>query len=567
MTDTTTTVTAAAGGTALTIHATGRLTAAAASRTLAGPLVRYGYYGRTSAGRLRVAPGALHFPEDLSRVKLTREHDRGESRGHLVSVEDDGTTLRVTCRVSDGPDGDAALTEAADHTRDGFSFDLVDVELDGDSITSALPVAIGQVGIPAYDDMRIDTIAASTPTPGAPMLTEEQRARLDALAARTDLTPDEQIELAALQALAGTNDAGTNDAGTNDAGTNDAGGQAPPAGSASAGAATQVAASVPAVPGSVPPPTAGVHAGGGAVTRPRGGALQAMVAAVTAGLQSQSVTAITAALADITNTAHNDNIEAPAWSGELWSGLQYEPEWVDLYSAGTLTSFEGRGWRFTKKLEIKDYAGDKAEIPTDTVTTAPSTYEAARMAVGVDIDRKFYDFPNEGFVNSLFEQVRESWTIKLDAKVRAYTTANAVAVMDGGSPLVAPTILKAAARASMALKRRRVGRAQWIVVNDEDMFTLLDYAEKDIPAFLDLWQIEPRNFRSSPDVAQGTVLAGVRPAAVVRTLPGSPIRVSAQNLVNGGVDEAFFGYWAIEQHHTQGIASVQYEAPVAEPTP
>jgi hypothetical protein len=50
---------------------------------------------------------------------------------------------------------------------------------------------------------------------------------------------------------------------------------------------------------------------------------------------------------------------------------------------------------------------------------------------------------------------------------------------------------------------------------------------------------------------------------VLRTLPGSPIRVSAQHIANGGVDEAFFGYWAIEEHHNSGIVSVAYKAPTA----
>jgi hypothetical protein len=118
---------------------------------------------------------------------------------------------------------------------------------------------------------------------------------------------------------------------------------------------------------------------------------------------------------------------AVAWSGELWSGLQYEPVWSDLLSHGDLTYWEGKGWRFVTTPEMQDYAGDKAAIPSGTVTTEDSSYEAARMAVGVDVDRKFYDFPNEAFVNGLFEKIRESWEIKLDAKVKAFVLAQAVA--------------------------------------------------------------------------------------------------------------------------------------------
>ena len=521
------------------------ITASAPSRTLAGPIVRYNAVGRTSRGPLRVAPGALRFPEDLSRVKLTKEHDRATVRGHLVAVEHTSDGIRASLKVSDGPEGDAALTEAADRTRDAFSYDCIDATITGDTITDGLVIAIGQVGIPAYDDARIDTIAASNNT--GENMTDAQRARLAELRALATRTAEQEAEMATLVALEAANPP----VQAAQPPVVPAAPAAPVAPAAAAPTGTeQVAASMPAVPGSTLTGTTQVN-------DRKGTPLQQFVADVTAAFapgNTTKVADITAALADITNSA-NSVIEQPAWSGELWSGLLYEPQWTDLFNSGDLTSWEGVGWRFTKKLAIADYAGDKAEIPTDTITTEASGYEAARMAVGVDVDRKFFDFPNAGFVQSLFEQVRESWAMQLDAKIRAYTLANAVAAEGVVSE---PTLLKAAAAAIRALKRRRVGKASFIYVNDDDLFTLLDVAEKDVSAFLELFDVDPKNFRSSQDVPAGTVLAGVRPAATVRTLPGSPIRVDAQNLANGGVDEAFFGYWAIEEHHTAGIAKVTF---------
>jgi hypothetical protein len=596
-------ITANAATQALTVTVAGQITASATSRTLGGPIVRYGEYGRTSAGRLRVRAGALRFPDDLSRVKLTEEHNRDKSRGHLVQMVDDGTGIRVTAKVSDGPLGDAALLEADDKTRDGFSFDVVDATVEGDEITDALVIAIGQVGIPAYDDLRIDSIAAAASNNPGENMTAAQRARLAELIALDTRTPEQEAELEQLTALAEANPEAAQAA-------------VPDAPAAPSPAAGQVAASIPAVPPVRP----------AAQTQPRGSAFDRMVREVTAGLRSVSeggngLQQISAALTDVIHTAHTSDIEQVAWSGELWSGLKYEPEWSDLFTTGPLTNWEGKGWRFLTTPSMQDYAGDKAAIPSGSVTTEDSTYEAARMAVGVDIDRKFYDFPNEAFVSGLFEKVRESWEIQLDAKIRAYvlaqsvvstrtasvTTTNADATVTaatgtfkasdvgatitgtgipGGTTILTVTntgsielsanatasgtvtatignqessLIKAAARAALTLKRRRVGKASWIVVNDEDLFDLLDVTEDDLPAFLDLYGIEPKNFRSSPDVAPGTVLAGVKQAATVRTLPGSPIRVSAQHLANGGIDEAFFGYWAIEEHHTSGIATVTYK--------
>lgn len=524
----------------------GGVTASTVTRTLGGDIIRFGVPGRTSAGLLKVRPGALKFPDDLSRVKLTKEHDRADSRGHLVALEQTATGIRAALKVADGPAGDDALREATDKTRDGFSFDVVDVIVEGDTITSGLVIAIGQVGIPAYSDTRVDFIAASqtpsTTNPGEIMLTDAQRARLDALRAQQPLTDDERTELTQLEALAAQPPA-------------TASAPAAPA----AAPAQQVAASFSAVPAGVPTPPSLQ------VTERPGAALQQFVAAIVANVHLGPA-AVTAALDDITHADHSDNIAPPAWSGELWSGLQYEPEFTPLLNSGTLTSWKGDGWRWVTKPEMKDYAGNKAEIPSDPVDTEASSWEAARMAVGHDIDRKFFDFPDAGFLNGYLEACRESWAKKLDAKVRAYIIAAATTVktVPGGSTPIAaqPSLLKAAAKITRALKRREVGKATFIICNDDDFDTLFDYTKNDVPAFLELWGIDPKNFTSSADIAAGTVIGGVKQSATVRTLPGSPIRATAQNITQGGIDEAFFGYWAIEKHHPQGIAKATYTEPV-----
>jgi hypothetical protein len=567
-------VTAADHGVSLTATAVGeRVTANVATRTISGIGVRYNVPGRTSRGPLRVVnPSDLTYPSELSRVILTREHDRADSRGVLASLDHTPEGTRVAFRVADGPTGDDALREALDGTRAGLSYDVVDAVIDGDRLVSGNVIAFGQCAIPAYDDARIDSVAAAAATTEGTtiMLSPEQAARLLELQGRIDggetLSADEQAEYDALNALNQVYNSGSTDAAPDSGATASAAGHGVTIniGGQPAQPTVEVAASTPAVPGGVPRPPA--------TTAPVPGAMFAAFAQRLATALAPSnptrYADVTAALADITHSAHTSNVEQPAWSGELWSGLLYEPQWTDLFTEGGLTSWSGDGWRFTNRLEIADYAGDKAAIPTDNITTESSSYSAARMAVGVDIDRKFFDFPTPGFVESLFAQVRESWAMKLDGKVRAYTLANAVAAAvdeTAGVPVAIganASLLKAAAIAVRALKRRKVGKATWVYVNDDDLFTLLDIAEKDVPVFLDLYGIDPRNFRSDELVPQGTVLAGVKPAATVRTLPGSPIRVEAQNLANGGVDEAFFGYWAIEEHHTRGIAKASFD-----PTP
>lgn len=520
----------------------GSLTPDTGRRTLTGTVYRYGETGLTSAGPLGIDAS---FPPPPVGLPVTLEHDRQIVRGTIALVDNTGERLRVSVRVVDGNLGDQALNEAANRERAAFSLDIEDAVIVDGLITSGRWEALGQVADPAFNSARIDRIAASSPGKGTTMqLTPEQRARLDELQARTDLNADETNELNALLVLGGDTAPAE---------------QAPAEQAPQAPQAAAVAASMPAVPAGVPAPRPAARTQ--ARTQSFAGFVENLTAALQTRLQTGSTGAITAALADINSTPNSPNIEQPAWSGELWSGLLYEPTFTDLFASGDLTAIEGAGWRFTKKLAIQDYAGDKAPIPTDTITTERSTYEAARMAVGVDVDRKFYDFPNAAFVASLWEQVRESWTMQLDGKIRAYTLANAVAAkqLDGVTNVAAqPTLLKAAAVAVRALKRDKVGRASFVVVNDDDYFTLLDLAEKDLPVFLDMFNIDPRNFRSDESVPAGTVLAGVKQAATVRTLPGSPVRVDAQNIANGGVDTGFFGYWAVEEHHTKGIAKATF---------
>lgn len=525
----------------------GGITASSQSRTLGGAVVRYGEYGRTSIGRVRVRAGALRWPDDLTRVKLTKEHLRGESRGHVAAREDDGQLLRVTAKVSDGPDGDAALRDAADRTRDGFSFDLDDVTLEGDVIVDGLVVAIGQVGIPAYDDMRIDQVAAArtqaqdttqdTTTKGTGTMTPEETARLAELRAKSGLTADEQAELEKLAAKEAADSADdSSQASDSDAGAQgDAGAQA-----------SAVPAAVPAVPsgGGPRPATTTRDADGGAMRR--------FVAALCRGLDPTQGVTVTAALADVTNGGADSGIlSQPAWSGELWSGVQHEREFVPLLGSGPLTNFKGEGWRWTTKPEMKDYAGNKAAIPSDPVDTEPSAYEAARMAVGHDLDRKFYDFPDQAFLESYVRAVAESWSVKSDAKALGWITANAV-----DTAADAPTLLKAAALGARKVKRNTRTKATFVVAADDDFDQLMDVTQHDVPAFLQLFGIDPGSFTSTDQVPAGTVIVGTKQAATYRELPGSPIRVSAQHIANGGVDEGFFGYWAVEQHHLNGVVSV-----------
>lgn len=531
----------------------GRISAAATeSRTLSGEVVAYGRIGMTSIGPLRVKAGALRWPDDVTRVKMTEEHDRARVRGYVTSLADGPERLRATVKATDDEDGTLAIAEAQDRKRDGFSLDVVNGSIEDATdggppwLVSGDLIAIGQVGLPAfYEGSRIDQVAASvTSTKRGESMTEEQRRRLAELAAKNNRSAEEETEFGTLSSLAVEEaTAAPADAAPADAAPADA-----------APAPQAVAASVPTVPAGIPRPRAGA-------TTTRKGALDNFITTIVDALKpgGGGAAAITAALSDVTHTQHSGNIAEPAWSGELWSGLNYESEFVPLLNSGDLTSYEGKGWRWVTKPEMQDYTGNKAAVPSDVPDTEAATYTAARMAVGHDIDRKFYDFPDAEFLRAYVEAVRESWAIKLDGKVEAYIGANAV---DSGIDMIDETdtaaVLKGVGKLARSVKRARLGKASFVVMSDTLFDTLLDVTNLDVPAFLDLFGVDPSNFTSSDLAAfDGKIVAGTKMAATVRTLPGSPIRVEAQRIANGGIDNGFFGYWAIETHATNGIQYVE----------
>lgn len=258
---------------------------------------------------------------------------------------------------------------------------------------------------------------------------------------------------------------------------------------------------------------------------------------------------LTAALQDITRTA-NPWVSPAGWVGELWSGVAYQREIVPLLTAGRLTNWKLTGWRWINRPEVDDYAGDKAEIPSNPVSTESVPVEAKRLAGGHDIDRKYFDFNDQEFIASYFRAMTESYAYESDQRAAAFVVASATAAG------TAPTLLKAVAKGARSVKTLSRARATFALVNPTDLDTLLDVTNDDVPAFLSLLGINPESFTASDFVAAGTVIVGAKPAATFYELPGSPIRVEAVDIARGGRDGAVFGYYATLLHSAKGIAKV-----------
>lgn len=224
----------------------GAVASDAAKREIQGLIVPFGLDGPTSAGLFTYGPGQLTWAKDVSRVKLLNEHDRRESIGFALTMEEVDAAeadKRLTAlgreplglagvwghyKVPESPEGDKALAEAADGRRDGFS---VGVQMDAATEQAARRSRDGKaikargqvretslVSIPAFDDARVGAAASadtqtlvvaawrdqSTPPEGTDNMTDTAQATADAAAgaaatadAGPKLTDEQRAALAA----------------------------------------------------------------------------------------------------------------------------------------------------------------------------------------------------------------------------------------------------------------------------------------------------------------------------------------------------------------------------------
>lgn len=179
-------------------------------RIIRGLIVPYGVEGVANGQRWVFSQGTLTFT-DPSRVKLWIQHDKNRVVGFAIELDDRPYGMYGEFSVEDGPAGDEALRKAdpnGSKTWDAFSIGLrpggkfrirngVNYAVEAPLMETSLTPA------PSFDDARVHQVAASATTSGDSM-TPEQRARLAALRAKTDLTPDEEAEKTRLAALEGT---------------------------------------------------------------------------------------------------------------------------------------------------------------------------------------------------------------------------------------------------------------------------------------------------------------------------------------------------------------------------
>lgn len=180
----------------------GELVASRDRRTLSGELVPFNREGVTNLGPTRVEAGAVSLPDELSRVKLLRDHDYTQPIGYLQAAHATSFGLVGTFKVPEGEAGDRALVEAADKLRDGLSVGLGELEVDVDDGVTVVKAGrlreVSQVAVPAFSSATVTSVIATQPqespvseTPApTPAPEEELEAAAPAPAQELEAAPD-----------------------------------------------------------------------------------------------------------------------------------------------------------------------------------------------------------------------------------------------------------------------------------------------------------------------------------------------------------------------------------------
>jgi hypothetical protein len=519
----------------MTNHITGELlTASVDERTLTYRLLPFGENnpGYTNLGKVIASKGAINFANAIGR-SINIEHDAKRPVGKFTHIEETDEGLIATVRIAATTEGNDALVLASEGLRTGISVELTSPVIRAGHIVSGTLDAAGLVTKPAFASAQL--LASDFGDLDAALDQLEEAVTATRAALNQDEQPTDSPEQEAPGVQASHSEAPDNNESETVMSEN---------------AAVPTALNAAGNSGASPV----LNAENLAI------ALKNRDTHLMASMEDNNPS-LFAALGQVTNTAHTGNVEQSQWLGELWSGQPYERKYVNLVNNAALTSYTVQGWRFVTKPAVGDYAGDLAEIPTNTPTTEAYSVEADRIAGGWKIDRKFYDFGNTEFLNSYFRAAAEDYARKSDAKVLAAIVANATAL----TGVVVPAgVSSAAARiVAGALEVSESGSAPaFILIGKSALKEYLNVTEFDNLKFI----TQTLGFTGgnvngipviyAPELGANDVYVGTKDALTFLELPGTPLRVEALDVSRGGIDSALFGYYAIVSNNTAGLVKV-----------
>lgn len=508
----------------------GRVLAASLdTRTITGLLLPYGETGNTNVGRITAAAGSVTIPADASAVVLNIEHDGTRPVGRGRSFVETERGLEATFHVAATRAGDDVLEEAAEGLRSALS-----VEVDQPVIRAGALIGGNLTGA---------AVVVAPAFPSAQLVAADVGELPDWLADQDSETESvETIVVDGVEYVRKT----TSTYKTETTPKTDAA-QAP---EEEATMPKPVNASAPVRLGSLTPNTPPAP--------PRMGLTQ--LAAAISGARNDRT--MLAALADIV-PANITTMDVPEYIGELWSGVGYQRLITPLFNQGTLTALKTKGWKWATKPKVGRWAGNKTDVPSAAVATEPVEFTAQRLAGAWDIDRAVFDFNDTEFIQAFLEATAESYAYESDDYVFDTMYAAATAVERGDEPAgVAPGFVSLVDGALYIIDKLRT-LPTFALMNPADWRTMMLTRQEDRMAYFDVslnlaggsvpGLVNPIPYAAVP---AGETIVGVKSAATVKELPGSPIRVDALDIAKGGVDQGVFGYLSYQLHNADGVVKV-----------
>lgn len=543
----------------------GTLLADLDARTISGLLVPFGEEGNTNLGKFTVEKGAFRIPRDPSVVSLNIGHDREQPVARATMLAEKADGIHATFKYADTDEATEALTAYASGVRKSLSVEAKGIVIRAGKAVSGYIFGAAQVAKGAFPSatlMAADVgdippeVAAELLAPTEPTVTTEKTSG--------EFTDEFGITHKTTVTTITTVDGDTTTI------------------------KETTVIDEPGEPETEKEPPMGVVPNtleAGAITTPRPLSVQdigSLFASLKIGRISESEFAaklanengatLFAALSDVKfdgvgglNTILSPN---PQWLGKVWSATNYRQQVLPLFGHEDLTALTFTGWRWGTKPAGGDWAGNKANVPSNTLTVAAVPGTAQRYAIGHDIAREFVDFPSEGFFEGYADAVSEDYARWSDGKVAAAAIA-AATVLVGDALTTLPGV--AGGTIGSAASAIIDGATAIISAGSLPDFALVDPAlwkqmakmpESNVLGYLNAslgleeGAMESFIIRPSASVAAGKVLVGCKSAATVLELPGVPIRIDALDLARGGVDKAAFGYLGVSINDALGLQLV-----------
>lgn len=462
-------------------------------RTISGKILPFNEYGKTSLGALYFGTESISIPSDITSVKLLNKHSpEGKPIGFMRKwwATDEG--LWAEFELGSTFEADEAIRDAKEKLADCFSIEATGIERKGVEVQKSLLKAVALVPFPAFQSARVESVAAEH--------TENEEEKEE-----NDMPNDDEKV---------TTEVENKDMDLNTG---------------------------------VKPQSIGVE-----VREKVHASLNDVMNYIHAVRTNEKVSdELQAALTDITQSGMTD-AEAPQWLGELWSGINYTRRITPLVASGELKSMKARGWRWKTRPKGDSYAGNKAEIPTNSPAIESVEMAAARWAGGHDIDRAFFDFNESEILQSYWSAMAESYARFADDVV-----AKAIAAEGAKTVVEATDPIRGAAKAGLRILKTTDQNADFAIMNPEDIESVLEFTELDTPKFMKIVPIaDPEKWVLTDMVPKGSFFVGTKSALKFFELPGSPIRVEAEHIAHGGRDAAMFAYYASIVEKTGGIVQV-----------